>query len=323
MENTGRGSEGNRYEHRPVLLNEAVDALVWRTDGFYIDGTFGRGGHSRAILARLAPGGRLLAFDKDPEACAAAQLITDARFEIVHGDCAALREQLNQRNAPRVSGVLLDLGLSSPQLDNPARGFSFSADGPLDMRMDPRQGESAAQWLARASQQEMTEVIRRYGEERFAGQIAKAITARRMQSDRYGPLARTRELAELVARAVKTRPLGRHPATRTFQAIRIYLNQELQTLSAALDAALEILEPGGRLVVMSFHSLEDRIVKRFMQTHARAPQPGAALRYLPLRAPAEPAPALKLGPRIRARDAERKANVRARSAVMRSAEKLG
>src|SRR5260364_368628 len=138
MENTGRGSEGNRYEHRPVLLNEAVDALVWRTDGFYIDGTFGRGGHSRAILARLAPGGRLLAFDKDPEACAAAQFITDARFEIVHGDCAALR----------VSGVLLDLGLSSPQLDNPARGFSFSADGPLDMRMDPRQGESAAQWLA-------------------------------------------------------------------------------------------------------------------------------------------------------------------------------
>ncbi len=310
------------YEHRPVLLNEAVDALVWRADGFYIDGTFGRGGHSRAILARLNSNGRLMAFDKDPQACVAAQTVLDARFEMIHDDCAALREYLAQRNVQQVSGVLLDLGVSSPQLDDPERGFSFSADGPLDMRMDPGRGETAAQWLARASQQEITEVIRRYGEERFAGQIAKAIVARRAQSDRYGPLTRTRELAELVARTIKTRPVGRHPATRTFQAIRIYLNQELETLNAVLQAALEALEPGGRLVVMSFHSLEDRIVKRFMHTHARAPRLCAALRRLPLRAVGAPAPVLKLGPRIRASDAEISANARARSAVMRSAEKV-
>lgn len=311
------------YEHRPVLLNEAADELVWRTDGFYVDGTFGRGGHSRAILARLNSSGRLLAFDKDPEACAAAQFVADTRFEMVHGDCAALREHLTQRKVQRIAGVLLDLGVSSPQLDNPARGFSFSVDGPLDMRMDPGQGETAAQWLARASQQEITEVIRTYGEERFAGQIAKAIVARRAQPDRYGPLTRTRELAELVARTVKTCPLGRHPATRTFQAIRIYLNQELETLSAVLQAALEALEPRGRLIVISFHSLEDRIVKRFMQSRARGRQACAALRHLPLRTAGDPVPALKLGPRIFASDAEVRANARARSAVMRSAEKTG
>jgi 16S rRNA (cytosine1402-N4)-methyltransferase len=310
---------GNELRHQTVLLEEAVNALVTRTDGIYVDGTFGRGGHSRALLARLDAAGRLIAFDKDPQAIETARSIGDGRFEIVHDSFAALSSALAARGIARVSGVLLDLGVSSPQLDDPERGFSFRADGPLDMRMDPTRGESAAEWLARATQQELTEVIRDYGEERFAVQIAKAIVARRAESDRLGPLVSTGELAEIVAHAVKTREKGKDPATRTFQAIRIHVNQELAELQVVLEAALSLLEQGGRLVVISFHSLEDRIVKRFMQTHAKAP---AVDRRLPIRAADLPSPPLKIIERVFAGAAEVEANPRARSAVMRVAERV-
>lgn len=238
---------GNEFQHRTVLLDEAVDALVTRPDGVYVDGTFGRGGHSRAVLARLGDAGRLIAFDKDPRAIETAESIEDARFEIVHDSFAAMKGALDARGIGRVSGVLLDLGVSSPQVDDPARGFSFRANGPLDMRMDPTRGESAAEWLARASVQELTEVIRDYGEERFAFQIAKAIVARRAESDRLGPLDSTGELAQIVGHVVKTREKGKDPATRTFQAIRIHVNQELADLQVVLEAALSLLEQGGQI----------------------------------------------------------------------------
>ncbi|MBS6361273.1 16S rRNA (cytosine(1402)-N(4))-methyltransferase RsmH [Burkholderia sp.] len=310
---------GNELQHRTVLLDEAVDALVTRPDGIYVDGTFGRGGHSRAVLARLAPAGRLIAFDKDPRAIETAQRIEDARFSIVHDSFASMQGALAARGIEKVSGVLLDLGVSSPQVDDPERGFSFRADGPLDMRMDPTRGESAAEWLARASLQELTEVIRDYGEERFAFQIAKALVARRAESDRLGPLDTTGELAQIVGHVVKTREKGKDPATRTFQAIRIHVNQELADLQVVLDAALSLLEQGGRLVVISFHSLEDRIVKRFMQAHASAP---AVDRRLPIRAVDLPSPPLKVIGRKFPSDAEVVANPRARSAVMRIAERI-
>ncbi|CAN0618316.1 16S rRNA m(4)C1402 methyltransferase [Burkholderia multivorans] len=310
---------GNELQHRTVLLDEAVDALVTRPDGMYVDGTFGRGGHSRAVLARLAPAGRLIAFDKDPRAIETAQRIEDARFSIVHDSFASMRGALAARGIDKVSGVLLDLGVSSPQVDDPERGFSFRADGPLDMRMDPTRGESAAGWLARASLQELTEVIRDYGEERFAFQIAKALVARRAESDRLGPLDSTGELAQIVGHVVKTREKGKDPATRTFQAIRIHVNQELADLQVVLDAALSLLEQGGRLVVISFHSLEDRIVKRFMQAHASAP---AVDRRLPIRAVDLPSPPLKIIGRKFPGEAEVAANPRARSAVMRIAERI-
>ncbi|WP_133647350.1 16S rRNA (cytosine(1402)-N(4))-methyltransferase RsmH [Paraburkholderia flava] len=310
---------GNELQHRTVLLDEAVDALLMRADGVYVDGTFGRGGHSRAVLARLGEGGRLIAFDKDPLAIATAQQIADPRFEIVHESFASLRDAVESRGVGRVSGVLLDLGVSSPQIDDPERGFSFRADGPLDMRMDPTRGESAADFLARATVQELTEVIRDYGEERFAFQIAKALVARRAESDRLGPLVSTGQLAEIVGHVVKTREKGKDPATRTFQAIRIHVNQELAELQVVLEAALSLLEQGGRLVVISFHSLEDRIVKRFMQAHASAP---AVDRRLPIRAADLPSPPLKLRGRLFASDAEVAANPRARSAVMRVAERI-
>ncbi|EUC14984.1 UNVERIFIED_ORG: 16S rRNA (cytosine1402-N4)-methyltransferase [Burkholderia sp. CF145] len=309
----------NELQHRTVLLEEAVNALVTRADGIYIDGTFGRGGHSRAVLAKLGESGRLIGFDKDPLAIATAQQIADPRFEIVHESFASLRDAMSERGVGRVSGVLLDLGVSSPQVDDPERGFSFRADGPLDMRMDPTRGESAADWLARATVQEMTEVIRNYGEERFAFQVAKALVARRAESDRLGPLVSTGELAQIVANVVKTREKGKDPATRTFQAIRIHINQELAELQVVLEAALSLLEQGGRLVVISFHSLEDRIVKRFMQAHSNAP---AVDRRLPIRAVDLPSPPLKLIGRIFASDAEVAANPRARSAVMRVAERI-
>ena len=310
------GGSNQPLQHQTVLLNEAVDALVWRVDGTYVDGTFGRGGHSRAVLGKLGDGARLIGFDKDPQAIATAEQMGDARFEIVHDSFATLSDALEQRGIGRVSGILLDLGVSSPQFDDPARGFSFRHDGPLDMRMDTTRGESAAEWLARASQQELTEVIRDYGEERFAFQIAKAIVARRSESE---PLATTRELAEIVAHAVKTREKGKDPATRTFQAIRIHINQELADLQVALEAALASLEQGGRLVVISFHSLEDRIVKRFMQSQASVPPLD---RRLPLRAVDLPVPPLKLIGRVMPGDAEVAANPRARSAVMRVAERV-
>ena len=306
-------------QHRTVLLEEAVDALLWRDDGVYVDGTFGRGGHSRRLLERLGPKGRLIAFDKDPQAIAEAAKIADPRFSIEHESFATLREALARRGIDKVSGVLLDLGVSSPQIDDPARGFSFRADGPLDMRMDPTRGESAADWLARATLEEMTEVIKDYGEERFAFQIAKALVARRAESDRLGPLDTTGELAQIVGHVVKTREKGKDPATRTFQAIRIHVNQELADLQVVLDAALSLLEQGGRLVVISFHSLEDRIVKRFMQAHASTP---AVDRRLPIRAVDLPSPPLKIIGRVFASDAEVADNPRARSAVMRVAERI-
>jgi 16S rRNA (cytosine1402-N4)-methyltransferase len=310
---------GQGLQHRTVLLDEAVNALVTRADGVYVDGTFGRGGHSRAVLGRLAEGGRLIAFDKDPLAIATAEQVGDARFSIVHESFASLRNAMAERGVGRVSGILLDLGVSSPQIDDPERGFSFRANGPLDMRMDPTRGESAADWLARATLQELTEVIRDYGEERFAFQIAKALVARRAESDRLGPLDSTGELAQIVANAVKTREKGKDPATRTFQAIRIHVNQELAELQVVLEAALSLLEQGGRLVVISFHSLEDRIVKRFMQANATTP---AIDRRLPIRAVDLPSPPLKLLGRVFASDEEVAANPRARSAVMRIAERI-
>lgn len=318
----------NEFLHRTVLLDDAVDALVWRRDGTYIDGTFGRGGHSRAVLRKLTPGARLLAFDKDPSAIAAAAVVKAeqaaqadaAEFDIVHHSFATLADTLAMRGMAAVSGVLLDLGVSSPQLDDASRGFSFRADGPLDMRMDTTRGESAAQWLTHASVEDMTRVIRDYGEERFAFSIAKAIAARRAASDTLGPLARTGELAALVAGAVKTREKGKDPATRTFQALRIHVNQELAELQVTLDAALSALEVGGRLVVISFHSLEDRIVKQFMQTHSTTPALG---RRLPIRADALPTPPLRGVARLLPGAAEVAANPRARSAVMRVAEKVG
>ena len=299
-------------QHTTVLLDEAVDALLGGAGpepaGTWVDATFGRGGHSRRILLRLGPQGRLVAFDKDPEAIHEATRITDARFSIRHEGFRHLAD-LPPGSA---AGVLMDLGVSSPQIDSPERGFSFRFDGPLDMRMDTTRGESVAQWLATAEVQQIAEVIRDYGEERFAGPIAKAIVSRRQER---GPVATTLELAELVAGAVKTREPGQNPATRTFQAVRIFVNAELEELEQALKGCLHVLQPGGRLVVISFHSLEDRIVKQFIARHSKA--------VVDRRAPfAEPPPTLlrALG-RVRASEAEVAANPRSRSAVMRVAER--
>jgi len=295
--------------HRPVLENEAVAALAVKAGGLYVDGTFGRGGHSLAILAKLGPHGRLIALDRDPEAEAAALAIGDPRFSFVRtrfSDLSAL--------PPQVDGMLFDLGVSSPQLDEPRRGFSFRADGPLDMRMDPASGPSAAEWLATAEQQQIAEVIRDYGEERFAQQIAATIVAAR----RREPIVRTRQLADLVAQAVRTREPGQDPATRTFQALRIHLNRELEEVSLMLPQAVERLREGGRLAVISFHSLEDRIVKRFLQALARPEVP----RRLPLRASEMPQPLVRIvGRAQRASPQEITRNPRARSATLRVAER--
>ncbi|MGE5652285.1 MAG: 16S rRNA (cytosine(1402)-N(4))-methyltransferase RsmH [Bacillota bacterium] len=304
--------------HRTVLLEQAVDALAIegaRAGGVYVDGTFGRGGHSRLILQRLGEKGRLIAFDKDPYAIATAEKIEDRRFEIVHDSFATMGEALEARGIAQVDGILLDLGISSPQVDDAARGFSFRFDGPLDMRMDTTRGISAAQWLATETEQTIGKVIRDYGEERYAFQIAKAIAARRA----IEPISTTRQLAEIVARAVKTREKGKDPATRTFQAVRIFINKELEELEIGLEAAFQKLGPQGRLAVISFHSLEDRIVKRFMASKANAPQPD---RRLPIRAIDLPQPDLKLLSKMKPSDAEVAENPRARSAIMRVAERL-
>ena len=305
-------------QHRTVLLDEAVDALAIegeRADGIYVDGTFGRGGHSRKILERLSAGGRLIAFDKDPQAIATAQTIADRRFEIVHASFATIDQVLETRGISRADGILLDLGISSPQVDDATRGFSFRSDGPLDMRMDTTRGMSAAEWLAVETEQRIEKVIRDYGEERFAFQIAKAIVASRA----IQPISSTRQLAEIVAHAVKTREKGKDPATRTFQAIRIYINQELEELEIGLNGAFRRLGPQGRLVVISFHSLEDRIVKQFMASKANVPQPH---RRLPIRAVDLPQPEMKLLAKIKPSLSEVTENPRARSAVMRVAERL-
>ena len=297
--------------HIPVLASEAVDALAVDPEGTYVDGTFGRGGHSRAILERLAPRGRLIALDRDPDAERAARSIADPRFSFFRTRFSALAQVLK---GELVNGMLFDLGASSPQLDDPARGFSFRRDAPLDMRMDPTAGPTAAQWLASAEEQQIQQVIRDYGEERFAKQIAAAIVAARAR----GPLLRTRELADLVAGAVRTREPGQDPATRTFQALRIHLNRELEEVSLMLPQATAHLAAGGRLAVIAFHSLEDRIVKRFMQSLARPEVP----RGLPLRASEMPQPALKLvGRAVRASEQETRRNPRARSAILRVAER--
>ncbi|MFN3617321.1 MAG: 16S rRNA (cytosine(1402)-N(4))-methyltransferase RsmH [Aquabacterium sp.] len=309
------------WQHQTVLLHEAVEAL-WdaavgpRPEGRYVDATFGRGGHSRLILSRLGPQAHLLALDRDPEAIAHATqgeaAIHDPRFAIAHAPFSSWAQVVRERGWPQVDGLLMDIGVSSPQIDNPQRGFSFRFDAPLDMRMDTTQGESAADFLASASVEEISHVIQTYGEERFAWPIAKAIVARR---DDGQPLRTTAELAALVARSVKTREVGQDPATRTFQALRIHVNRELGELEDALDAALSMLAPGGRLAVISFHSLEDRIVKTFIARHSRDEvdrrAPFAAPKPLMLQAVA----------RIKPSADEVARNPRSRSAVLRVAER--
>jgi len=300
--------------HRAVLAAEALEALALRPDGIYVDGTFGRGGHSRLILERLGPQGRLIALDRDPQAVAAARAIGDARVCMVHAPFSALAQTLDAQGVARAHGMLFDLGVSSPQLDDPARGFSFRADGPLDMRMDPTQGVSAAEWLATANEAQLREVIGGYGEERFAKQVAAAIAAAR----RSAPIRTTRQLADLVGAAVRTREPGQDPATRTFQALRIFVNRELEEVSLMLPQAVERLAPGGRLALIAFHSLEDRIIKRFVQACARPVLP----RDLPVRASEMPQALLTIvGKPMRPSAAETAANPRARSAVLRVAQR--
>ena len=307
-------------QHRTVLLQEAVDALDIqdaRRDGTYIDATFGRGGHSGLMLSQLSAQGRLRAFDKDPRAIAVGQQLAqgDARFAIAHASFAAMKNVMSAQGIAQVDGVLMDLGMSSPQVDDAQRGFSFRADGPLDMRMDTTRGVSASEWLATATQDNLEKVIREYGEERFAFQIAKTIVNRRAVE----PITTTGQLAALVAGAVKTREKGKDPATRTFQAVRIFINQELEDLETGLKQAFDLLAPFGRLVVISFHSLEDRIVKRFLAAQASAP---ALDRRLPIRAAELPTPVAKLLPRVRPSADEVALNPRARSAVMRGLIRL-
>ncbi|HYG45479.1 MAG TPA: 16S rRNA (cytosine(1402)-N(4))-methyltransferase RsmH [Bordetella sp.] len=326
------------FEHRPVLLEPTVDALLLAgfggkgaarsagqddaqaearvQRGVFVDGTFGRGGHSRELLGRLGSEARLVVFDKDPQAIAVADELAarDARVIVVHGGFATMRDELAVRGIAGIDGVMLDLGVSSPQLDDAERGFSFMREGPLDMRMDTTRGPTVADWLAQASVDEMREVIADYGEERFAFQVAKAIAARRATR----PLRTTLELAECVASAVRTREKGQHPATRTFQALRIYINRELEELARALASALELLAPGGRLAVISFHSLEDRMVK---QCIAAAARPAAAHARLPLRESELPQPLVRSLGRVLAGDDEIARNARARSAVLRVAER--
>lgn len=310
----------SEFRHITVLLDEAVEGLAVRADGCYLDGTFGRGGHSRLILERLGPDGRLLGFDKDPLAIATGNELAaeDGRFVVVQRSFAELGEEVAVRGlAGKVSGILLDLGVSSPQLDDAERGFSFLNDGPLDMRMDPTRGVSAAQWIASASEDEIARVFKEYGEERFAKRMARAVVLRRAEQ----PFERTADLAQVLTVANPAWEKGKNPATRAFQGLRIYINNELGDLQHGLDAALEALEVGGRLVVISFHSLEDRIVKQFMRRHAKGEQDKLP-RDLPI-IPKAFEPRLKLiGKPQYASDAELKANPRSRSAVMRVAEKV-
>ena len=307
-------------QHRTVLLRQAVDWLLADPQGVYVDGTFGRGGHTRELLGRLGPGARVVALDRDPQAIEAGQELarTDSRLRLVHAPFSQWGEVLDRLGIDRVQGLLLDLGVSSPQLDDPRRGFSFRADAQLDMRMDTTRGITAAQFLSEADIHEITRVLRDYGDERAAFAIAKAIVAGR---ERGQPVTRTAELATLVAQAVRSREPGQDPATRTFQALRIHVNAELAELEAALAQVMQRLAAGGRLVVISFHSLEDRIVKQFMQGHARAPALTPQQRRLPL-APQPFVPGLRLLARVRADAAEQRDNPRSRSAVMRVAERL-
>ena len=309
--------------HTTVLLHEAVDALAVRPDGVYVDGTYGRGGHSRLILDRLGGSGRLIALDKDPMAVTAGRVLKDLRFTIVHNRFSQIPQVLRDLGVEQVDGVLMDLGVSSPQLEQATRGFSFRLDGPLDMRMDTSQGQTAAEWLASVSEVHLREVIKNYGEERFAKQVARAIVVASAQE----PIVTTARLSEIVAAAVRScshqRENKQNPATRTFQAIRIYLNQELEDLSMTLPQCVETLKPGGRMVVISFHSLEDRIVKRFIR---EAANPDKLPRGVPLRAKEVQQLACQrlrlIGKAIHPSELEVAENPRARSAVMRVAERV-
>jgi 16S rRNA (cytosine1402-N4)-methyltransferase len=301
--------------HQAVLEEEAMDALNLQPHGVYVDCTFGRGGHSRLILDRLGDRGRLIALDRDPDAVAAAREIRDPRFTIAQSRFSRLRDVLRGLQIERVDGVLLDLGVSSPQLNDAARGFSFSHEGPLDMRMDPTSGITAAEWLATAQEVEIARVIKTYGEERFAKRIARAIGIERTKRE----ITTTRELADVVSRAVPTREPGQHPATRTFQALRVYLNRELDELEQVLPQCLDLLVAGGRLVTISFHSLEDRIVKSFF---ALASRPEALPEKLPVKAANLRPAKLKLLGKLRPQAAEVQCNPRARSALMRIAQRL-
>ena len=303
--------------HITVLLHEAVDALAVKPGGVYVDGTFGRGGHSRLILSKLGANGRLVVFDKDPQAIAVARQLAEAdkRVQVVHGGFSGFQVALKELGIEAVDGALFDLGVSSPQIDDAERGFSFRYDAPLDMRMDTTRGQTAAQWLAEAGEEEIREVIRDYGEERFNSQIARAIVQQRQER----PILTTGQLAQLAAQAVRTRERGQDPATRTFQAIRIFINRELEEISAVLPQAAGYLKTGGRLAVIAFHSLEDRIVKQFIRRHSRpAPLP----KWVMVRESERPEPPLReIGKAQRASAAETAANPRARSAVLRVAER--
>ena len=307
------------YQHITVLLNEAVDALAVREDGIYVDGTFGRGGHSRLILSRLGSQGRLIVFDKDPQAIEAAQKLAeqDGRVTVVHDGFSSFQTTLNKLGIEEIDGALFDLGISSPQIDDGARGFSFRFDAPLDMRMDPTRGMSAAEWIATASEQDLHEVIKNYGEERFSRQIARAIVAQRTES----PIDTTRKLAQLVAQNVRTRERGQDPATRTFQAVRIFINRELEEVEAVLPQVMGRLKQGGRLAVIAFHSLEDRIVKQFVKKYSQHPP---LPRWAAVKEADLPLPPLKaVGKAIKPGVEETASNPRARSAVLRVAERTG
>jgi len=305
-------------DHQPVLLNEAVEGLAVKPNGIYVDGTFGRGGHSRVILQRLGPDGRLMALDKDPSAIAIGETgpFRDPRFCIVHKSFAELENVMQDRGwRGKVSGVLLDLGVSSPQLDDAKRGFSFSKDGPLDMRMNPTQSMDAATWINQAAENEISRVLYEYGEERFSRRIAKAIVIEREAQ----PIMRTKQLADIISKAIPTRELKKHPATRSFQGIRIFINRELEELREVLQQCLDVLAVGGRLCVISFHSLEDRIVKRFIQ---REVQGNDYPRDLPIKDDQIKRRLRKIGSLIRPSEVEISSNPRARSARLRIAEKL-
>ncbi|EGQ78264.1 MULTISPECIES: 16S rRNA (cytosine(1402)-N(4))-methyltransferase RsmH [Neisseria] len=307
------------YQHITVLLNEAVDALAVREDGIYVDGTFGRGGHSRLILSRLGSQGRLIVFDKDPQAIEAAQKLAeqDGRVTVVHDGFSSFQTTLDKLGIEEIDGALFDLGISSPQIDDGARGFSFRFDAPLDMRMDPTRGMSAAEWIATASEQDLHEVIKNYGEERFSRQIARAIVAQRTES----PIDTTRKLAQLVAQNVRTRERGQDPATRTFQAVRIFINRELEEVEAVLPQVMGRLKQGGRLAVIAFHSLEDRLVKQFVKKYSQHPP---LPRWAAVKEADLPLPPLKaVGKAIKPGVEETVSNPRARSAVLRVAERTG
>lgn len=307
-----------QFNHTSVLLDEAVNALNIKSDGIYIDGTFGRGGHSRLILSRLGDKGQLYAVDRDPQAIAAAAAIADPRFQIIHGPFSSLANYVEERQlAGKIDGVLLDLGVSSPQLDDAERGFSFMRDGPLDMRMDPSAGVPASEWLQRAEEGEIARILKTYGEERFAKRIARAI----VQRNRQQPMSRTRELAEVIAAATPVKDKFKHPATRSFQAIRIWINNELEEIEQALQGTLTALAPAGRLSVISFHSLEDRLVKRFMRENSRGAQLPAGLPVTEEQRLLLGGQQLKLlGKKIPGEE-EVALNPRARSSVLRVAER--